>query len=262
MDVMRFLALFFVVLLSGCGASAAGQAPPARSSKPAASVAAPAAAPTAAPETAPGPLDGMVICLDPGHGVTDAVAQEALSPLSDKAKPAYASGASGAQITEEALNLQVALRLRDKLESMGASVILTREASEATVSNIERARIANDAGADCCIRIHADGVDDPSVYGVSVLIPSGPLLGTPSIAEPSAALGQRMADAVAAQTGAKNRGVTARQDLTGFNWSEVPCVLLEMGFLTNAAEEANLIDPAYQDSIALGVAQAVVQWRG
>ena len=71
-----------------------------------------------------------------------------------------------------------------------------------------------------------------------------------------------MADAVAAQTGAKNRGVTARQDLTGFNWSEVPCVLLEMGFLTNAAEEANLIDPAYQDSIVLGVAQAVAQWRG
>ena len=104
MDVMRFFALFFILLLSGCGASAAGEAPPARSSKPAASVAAPAVSPSAAPETAPGPLDGMVICLDPGHGVTDAAAQEALSPLSDKAKPAYVSGASGAQITEEALN--------------------------------------------------------------------------------------------------------------------------------------------------------------
>ncbi|MGN1008521.1 MAG: N-acetylmuramoyl-L-alanine amidase [Butyricicoccus sp.] len=261
---MEFFALLLsALLLSGCGGGAAApeqseavSAPPAAVSVPAPELEAPPA-----PEPVPGELDGMVICLDPGHGITGASGQEKLSPLSGETKAAYVSGTSGAQITEEALNLQVALRLRDQLESMGATVILTRETNEVTVSNIERAQIANQAGADVCVRIHADGIDDRSVHGVSVLIPSGSLLGTPSIEQPSAALGQLMVDAVAAQTGAKNRGTTARTDLTGFNWSEVPCVLLEMGFLTNAAEEANLIDPAYQDKIAHGVAEALVRWR-
>lgn len=260
--MMEFLALLLsALLLSGCGGAAAPE-PPEVVSAPPAVVSAPAPEPEAppAPEPVPGELDGMVICLDPGHGITNASGQEKMSPLSGETKAAYVSGTSGVQITEEALNLQVALRLRDKLETMGATVILTRETNAATVSNIERAQIANDAGADVCVRIHADGIDNRSVHGVSVLIPSGSLLGTPSIAQPSAALGQLMVDAVAAQTGAKNRGTTARTDLTGFNWSEVPCVLLEMGFLTNAAEEANLIDPTYQDKIVHGVAEALVQW--
>lgn len=246
-------------LLAGCGGSPA----PAASETPApapAAASAPAAEPVA-PEPAPGPLDGMTVCLDPGHGVTDARGQEPLSPLSDETKAAYVSGASGRQITEEALNLQVALRLRDRLESLGAATVLTRETNEATVSNIERARMANDAGADCCIRIHADGIDDPSVHGVSVLVPAGELLGTPAIAEPSRTLGQLLVDAVAAQTGAKNRGLTERRDLTGFNWSEVPCVLLEMGFLSNPDEEARLMTPEYQEQIVEGAAQALVQWR-
>lgn len=205
---MEFLALLLTaLLLTGCGGTpAAGELPGAVSdaiSSPVVSAPAPVPAPEPEPEPAPGALADMVICLDPGHGITSASKKEAVSPLSGEMKAAYVSGTSGKQITEEALNLQVALRLRDKLESMGAAVMLTRETNEATVSNIERAQIANDAGADVCVRIHADGIEDPSVHGVSVLVPSGPLLGTPSIEQPSAALGTLMVDAVAAQTGAK-----------------------------------------------------------
>jgi len=221
--------------------------------------------PPADPETAlpsaSGALAGKSYCIDPGHGITSQHKQEAVSPLSSETKPAYVSGASGKQITEEALNLQVAFKLRDKLQSMGATVVMTRETNEASVSNIERAQIANQAGVNCCIRIHADGVDDSSVHGVSVLIPAGSLLGTPSIAEPSAALGKLMVNAVAEQTGAKNRGTVERRDMTGFTWSEANCVLLEMGFLSNPNEEANMIDPSYQDKIVEGIAQALVQWH-
>ena len=259
MDVTGIFALFLSFLLIGCGAdiplsdsmgSLSDALPPAVS-----------VAPEPEPTPQPGALSGMIVCLDPGHGVTTASKQEAVSPLSDQTKPAYVSGASGKQISESELNLQAAFRLRDQLESMGATVILTRETVEATVSNIERAQIANDAGADLCIRIHADGIDNPSVHGVSVLIPTGKLLGTPSIEAPSAALGELMVNAVAAQTGAKNRGTTERSDLTGFNWSEVPCVLLEMGFLSNPDEETAMMNPAYQDKIAAGVAEALTQWR-
>ncbi len=204
MDVTGIFALFLSFLLIGCGADI-----PLSDSMGSLSDALPptvSVAPEPEPTPQPGALSGMIVCLDPGHGVTTASKQEAVSPLSDQTKPAYVSGASGKQISESELNLQAAFRLRDQLESMGATVILTRETVEATVSNIERAQIANDAGADVCIRIHADGIDNPSVHGVSVLIPTGKLLGTPSIEAPSAALGELMVNAVAAQTGAKNRG--------------------------------------------------------
>lgn len=129
---MRGLSLLLAaLLLTGCSAAPqASSSAPAASSAPAdeavSSVVEPEPQPVPEPEPAPGPLAGMIVCLDPGHGITDAHAQEPVSPLSDETKAAYVSGASGEQITEEALNLQVALGLRDKLLALDAQVILTR----------------------------------------------------------------------------------------------------------------------------------------
>lgn len=68
------------------------------------------------------PLAGVVLCLDPGHGVTDASASERVSPLSQETKPAYVSGAEGDGQTEEELNLAVAELARAELEARGAQV--------------------------------------------------------------------------------------------------------------------------------------------
>lgn len=208
------------------------------------------------------PLSGLVICLDPGHGITSASRQEAVSPVSNEQKPAYVSGAAGNSQTEEALNLAVAQMTRDKLEALGAHIVMTRQTNEATVSNIERAQIANEAGADLCIRIHADGSDDASVSGMSMQVPSGRLLGTPSIEAPSAQAAEIILQAVTEATGARNRGLTQRSDLTGFNWSEIPCILLEMGFLSNADEDARLAQTEYRQQIADGIAEGVCRWIG
>lgn len=206
------------------------------------------------------PLSGLVICLDPGHGVTSANRQEQVSPLSSETKPAYVSGAAGNSQTEEELNLAVAQLTRTELESLGAQVVLTRETQEATVSNIERAQIANNAQADLCIRIHADGADDPSVSGMSMQVPAGSLLGTPEIEVPSAQAAEIILRAVTEQTGARSRGLVQRSDLTGFNWSEVPCILLEMGFLSNAEEDTRLAEQEYRQQIASGIAEGVCHW--
>ncbi|MFP3340392.1 N-acetylmuramoyl-L-alanine amidase, partial [Micrococcus sp. SIMBA_131] len=40
-------------------------------------------------------------------------------------------------------------------------------------------------------------------------------------------------------------GISFRSDITGFNWSQVPTVLIEMGFMTNTEDDQNLSDPAY-----------------
>lgn len=207
------------------------------------------------------PLAGVVLCLDPGHGITSASASERVSPLSQETKPAYVSGAEGEGQTEEELNLAVAELTRAQLEARGAQVVMTRQSHEATVSNQERARMANDAHVDLCIRIHADGSESSQPEGMSMQVPSGSLLGTPSIEQPSAQAAQIILQAVTQQTGAQNRGLTPRSDLTGFNWSEVPCVLLEMGFLSNAEENARLQTQEYRQKIAEGIADGICQWR-
>ena len=219
--------------------------------------------PTPTPE--PLPLEGAVICVDPGHCVTPEAGKghrELVSPLSDETKPLYTTGTSGVNMTEEQLNLMVGLQLRDALEGLGAEVVMTREVSEITISGIERCEIANEAEADVAIHIHADGNNDPSVHGVSVLVPAADLLGTPSILDESARLGELMVDAVATETGAKNRGTAPRSDMTAFNFSEVPSVLIEMGFMTNPEEDALLETPEYQAKIVTGMANSLLQWYG
>lgn len=217
------------------------------------------------PEPQPLPLEGRIICLDPGHCVTEEASKgyrEPVSPLSDETKPRYLSGTRGASLTEEQLNLQVALKLRDALEALGAEVVMTREVSEISLPNTERCRIANESGADVHVHIHADGSESTSANGVSVLIPDGDLLGTPSIVEESARLGQLMVDCVSEATGAKNRGTVPRSDLTGLNFSEIPSVFIEMGFMTNPEEDALLSSGEYQDKIVAGMANSLMDWYG
>lgn len=222
-------------------------------------------APPPEPEPQPLPLEGRIICLDPGHCVTEEAGKgyrEPVSPLSDETKPRYLSGTRGASLTEEQLNLQVALKLRDALEALGAEVVMTREVSEISLPNTERCRIANESGADVHVHIHADGSESTSANGVSVLIPDGDLLGTPSIVEESARLGQLMVDCVSEATGAKNRGTVPRSDLTGLNFSEIPSVFIEMGFMTNPEEDALLSSGEYQDKIVAGMANSLMDWYG
>lgn len=266
----RFLfPLLILLLCAGCGAGPQGAAPSAIPSATATAAPTPTPSPTPTPTPAPTPtplpLEGAVICVDPGHCVTPETGKghrELVSPLSDETKPLYTTGTAGANMTEEKLNLSVGLQLRDALEALGAQVVMTREVSEITISGIERCEIAHAAGADVAVRIHADGSTDPSVHGVSVLIPAGDLLGTPSIVAPSARLGELMVNAVAAQTGANNLGTIPRTDMTGFNFSEIPTVLIEMGFMTNAQEDANLERSDYQAQIVDGMVQAILAWYG
>ena len=212
------------------------------------------------PEPEPLPLEGKVVCLDPGHGITSESKSEAVSPLSGETKPAYVSGASGEHQTEEELNLAVAKYVKIRLEKRGATVVMTRETHEAAVSNIERAQIANDAEADLCIRIHADGAEGSSAHGISTLIPAGSLLGTPEITEPSREAAVCIQNALVKATGAQDRGLVERSDLTGFNWSEVPVVLVEMGFLSNPEEDQKLSTEKYRKQVADGIADGAQEW--
>ena len=90
----------------------------------------PTPSPTPMPTPEPLPLEGAVICVDPGHCVTPESGKghrELMSPLSDETKPLYTTGTRGANMTEEQLNLTVGLQFRDALEELGAEVVMPRE---------------------------------------------------------------------------------------------------------------------------------------
>ena len=59
--------------------------------------------------------------------------------------------------------------------------------------------------------------------------------------------------AVIRSTGAANLGLTPRSDLTGFNWANVPAILIETGFMTNSLERRRLQSASYQLRIARGL---------
>lgn len=204
-------------------------------------------------------LDGRIICVDAGHGINSKNFQEPIAPGSSEKKDAFASGTKGSVYTEEQLNLIVAKKLCVKLRAMGADVRMTREEAQSDMSNVDRAEFANNASADISVKIHADGNNSSSVSGMSMLIPSAKFVGN-EVAQKSRKLGALAEKAVAAKTGCHSRGLIERTDLTGFNWSKVPIILIEMGFMTNPEEDRLLSSDAYQDKIVEGLTEGIVQY--
>ena len=147
----------------------------------------------------------------------------------------------------------VGLKLEEKLLEKGAQVIMTRREAECELSNVGRAQFANDAGADLVVRLHADGSDNPAVSGMSMLIPTDDYISDEELIAKSRRAGEIILGQAALSTGAQNRGLSPRSDMTGFNWSTVPVVLLEMGFMTNSDEDALLSTEEYREKIVDGI---------
>jgi len=136
---------------------------------------------------------------------------------------------------------------------------MIRTTNNCDKTNIERAEQANES-SDYCIRIHCDGSDNKSVHGISVLIPAKSYYGDSSLVPKSTALGQTVLDSLISATGAKNVGLITRSDLTGFNWSKIPVILVECGFVSNADEKAKLQTSEYQDKLANAIADGFVKY--
>lgn len=206
------------------------------------------------PEVLKSSVSGKIILIDAGHGITKIKRKEAVAPGSSVTKAAFVSGTSGKYQSEEALNLSVALRLYAKLQEMGAQVYMTRTEHNCDLSNVDRAQLGNNLNADITVRIHADGSNNKSSKGVSVLIPGSKYIQDAAMLEKSKRAGECVLNEFVLKTGAINRGTVVRDDLTGFNWSKVPTILVEMGFMSNPEEDTLLSTADYQDKITEGIA--------
>src|SRR5437016_498861 len=192
-----------------------------------------------------------LICLDPGHGTIPAIGRqtEPIGPGSSQLKIKDGGGTAG----EAPVALAIALRTRALLQRDGYRVAMTRTGRTYAGGNIERARFCNVRHAALMVRIHADGSSDSSQHGVKTLVPAFHRGWTDDIYAASLRAARKVQAAVARSTGARNIGLVLRSDLTGFNWANVPAILVECGFMTNPAEAGLLRTPAYQLKVARGL---------
>jgi N-acetylmuramoyl-L-alanine amidase len=193
-----------------------------------------------------------LVCLDPGHGTIPAIGRqtEPIGPGASERKIKDGGGTPG----EARVALAIALKTRVLLQRDGYRVAMTRTGPTYAGGNIERARFCNARHAALMVRIHADGSTSASLHGVKTLVPALHRGWTDDIYPASLLAGRKVQAAVARRTGAFDLGIVLRSDLTGFNWSNVPAILVEAGFMTNPTEGRLLRSAAYQLKVARGIA--------
>lgn len=204
----------------------------------------------------------FVIAIDAGHqnfGMSDT---EPLGPGSTIMKAKVSSGTIGTvtNIWEHELNLDVAMRLKELLLDAGYSVVMIRESGNVTISNAERAEIANKYGVDAFVRIHANSASNTSAKGALTMCQSKNNEYNGALYDDSYALSKFIIDEFCAETGLGNRGITETDTMTGINWCQVPVTIVEMGFMSNAEEDRLMATESFRQNAAKGIFDGIVRY--
>lgn len=192
-----------------------------------------------------------VIVIDAGHG----------GPLEPGVE-----GRGG--LLEKDLTLAVSIQLQQLLSaSIAQPVVLTRKQdSDSGLSLNQRAASAKSAKGDMLVSIHCGGSFSPSAAGITLYYPPPQsseeprsLLMPYDISQQSEEMAILIADSLRRTTSAVVDRIHAAPSAL-LNRSEMPGVLIEIGYLTNPAEEALLGNRSYQSRIAKGISAGVVAY--
>jgi len=180
-----------------------------------------------------GPLSGVLVAVDPGHGGPDRGACHLPSGL-----------------VEKEINLDMALRLERALKASGAQVFLTRR-DDTFVSLDERARRANEQGADVFVSLHVNRFPSPECFGAQTFY------------LPESLEGRRLALLIQEEL----RQVyppNYRQALPGnyrvLRGTAMPAALVEIGFVTNATDRDLMQQDDYREAVAAAIARAIIRF--
>jgi len=174
----------------------------------------------------------ILICIDPGHG----------------GKDCGATGPTG--LKEKDVNLDIAVRLKNKLAGAGFRVIMTRE-SDVNHSIDEITNFANSNNADLFISVHNNSHPSQDMNGTQVFYYSQSTYGN--------VLASCLCSKIMGQIGTCNRGVKPSNFKVLRN-TKMTSALVEGVFMSNASEEAKLKDAGFRDKIASGIYNGIVEF--
>lgn len=183
-----------------------------------------------------------IAIIDPGHGGSDAGFEPTGGAI---------IGASGTK--EKDITLAVALKVREVLErQLGLQVRLTRD-EDLMSPDKQRVMLANRDSGDILISLHVGASQAPNAAGFE-FFHSGYDAGLNA-----ATIARSISDALVEATGTGSR-VARKARLSLFRELEMPGILIELGFLTNQADAALLVDDAYQQKLAEGIAAGLTPY--
>ena len=194
------------------------------------------------------PVSGKTIVVDAGHGVPD-------------------EGAESSNGTSEAeTNLKIALKLQELLEQSGCTVILTRSDENAIydidsktlrqkkISDIHnRVKIGNESQADIFVSIHLNKIPQQQYDGRQTFYNAK--------SEDGRKLAISIQDSIgkAVQT-ENNRVAKSIDNIYIIKHVEIPTTIVECGFLSNPEEEKKLLENSYQDKLAWGIYNGIINY--
>jgi len=192
-----------------------------------------------------------ILCLS-GCGNAGARARRALVVL-DAGHGGRDPGAVVDDVHEADINLAVMRRVTRLIQEDDRMDVRRTRTLDITVSLEDRIELANESGATLYLSIQSNASSYRDAAGVETLVsdridPDAPAWRFAEILQ----------DAVANVTGARDRGVRS-QDLY-LHRAAMPAALVEVGFLSNEAERARLLDPAYQQILAQGIYEGIVAY--
>ena len=220
-------------------------------------------------EKAPsGRLSGVTVCIDPGHQGVPIKLSEPLGPGLSGRRISNNGQAQGTvtRRKESVVVLEIGLKLRNALLLEGADVVMTREDQQTAVSCVRRAEIAAEGGADLLIRLHCDSSSDKNRRGIHVYLPLSSDYAK-QVADPATyrTYGDALYGAICEATGIHRGSVVQNNSYCTSNWATMPAFLVEMGYMSNAQDDAMLSTEEYQEAIIRGMVdglEAVARLRG
>lgn len=194
------------------------------------------------PRSAGGSLKQKIITIDPGHGGT---------------QPGARVTKNGKTYNEKEITLKIGTRVTERLSKMGANVVMTR-AEDVQVGLYERTRMSNQSKAHFFVSIHCDSNSKPNSASGTTIYYHG------NNAD-SRALAQAILNEIVQVSGLPSKGVRTdktlyQNGLAVLRTSEMPAVLIEVGYLNHDGDRAKLVDPQFQARVADAIARGIQKY--
>ena len=182
----------------------------------------------------------MKICLDAGHSFG----------VNGKGKDPGAVNKE-LNLKESYIAMELVSMLNDLLVKNGHEIIFTRTNGSDTITLKKRCDIANEADADIFVSIHLNSCDNSKANGIETLRYN-------KSSKKATVLANEVQRSLIFHTQAMDRGVKERNDLYVLKHTDMPAILIEVGFISNNTEALKLSDDEeYRNKIVTAIAEGI-----